>query len=94
MSRKEAVGIPAPPNVRRLPEMPRWKIVQNGMSVSELSWRLVIDWLPWEIKVKVLQNGVREICYTIPAETPAMKRTLNITRSENERDGDAPIVKK
>ena len=44
--------------------------------------------------MKVLQNGAREICYTIPAETPAMKRMLNITRSENERDGDAPIVKK
>ena len=35
-----------------------------------------------------------EICYTIPAETPAMKRTLNTTRSKNERDGDVPIGKK
>jgi hypothetical protein len=43
-----------------------------------------------EIKVKVLQNGAGEICYTIPADTPAMKRKLNTTinRSKNEKDDE------
>ena len=38
----------------------------------------------------VLQNRPRQICYTIPAETPAMKRTLNTTinRSKNEKNDE------
>lgn len=48
-----------------------------------------------DIYSSCVKQGMRpEICYTIPAETPAMKRTLNTTRSKNERDGDVPIGKK
>ena len=37
-----------------------------------------------------MQNGAGEICYTIPADTPAMKRKLNTTinRSKNEKDDE------
>ena len=37
--------------------------------------------------MKVLQNGAKEICYTIPAETPAMKRTLDTTISRSKNEG-------
>ena len=57
---------------------------QNGLLVSELSWRLVIDLLvPFKIKGLKTARGKS-------ATISAMKRTLNTTinRSKNEKNDE------